>query len=123
MKLVNTANIRSMLRAAGSATRAELAEQIGISTTTVRSLLCGMQANREILAGGQDASSGGRRAERYALNPQRFCGAVFYVGGLLVSQLLTLYTTPVVYLFLDRFSRDAFAEHAAAQPNPATLLP
>ena len=44
---------------------------------------------------------------------------VAIVGGLLVSQLLTLYTTPVVYLYLDRLrqrTRRAFARrHAAAR--------
>ena len=38
------------------------------------------------------------------------------VGGLLVSQLLTLFTTPVMYLALDRFSRrERVAAPAAAR--------
>jgi multidrug efflux pump len=39
------------------------------------------------------------------------------VGGLIVSQVLTLYTTPVIYLYLDRFSRRLRAIRAAGIPR------
>ena len=38
------------------------------------------------------------------------------VGGLVVSQLLTLYTVPVVYLWLDRFR--LWLRRNRAQPLP-----
>jgi hydrophobe/amphiphile efflux-1 (HAE1) family protein len=55
------------------------------------------------------------------------------VGGLLLSQLITLYTTPVVYLYLDRLAhwvrrgrpavdmREAAPPSLGEQPGPATL--
>jgi len=47
------------------------------------------------------------------------------VGGLLLSQILTLYTTPVIYIFFDnvaqRFSRKHAQPPTGNQPHPAVL--
>jgi multidrug efflux pump len=43
------------------------------------------------------------------------------VGGLLVSQALTLYTTPVVYLYLDRFRLWAGRARARRHPHAAVV--
>jgi len=43
------------------------------------------------------------------------------VGGLLVSQVLTLYTTPVVYVYLDRLR--LWADHKWSRPRRAPAAP
>jgi multidrug efflux pump len=44
------------------------------------------------------------------------------IGGLLISQLLTLYTTPVIYLWFDRLARRFSPQREVApgaEPLPA----
>ncbi len=48
----------------------------------------------------------------------RFPLGVTIIGGLLLSQLLTLYTTPVIYLTMERL-RARLAAPAATTPHPA----
>ncbi len=43
------------------------------------------------------------------------------VGGLIFSQMLTLYTTPVVYLYLDRFGEWARGILRGERPRPRAL--
>ena len=43
------------------------------------------------------------------------------VGGLIVSQMLTLYTTPVVYLYLDRFQQWLNRKTGTRRPDDEDL--
>lgn len=90
LKQANLSLLRKALRSMGTATRAELAQETQISSTTVRSLLAELLENREIQSIGYDASSGGRKAERYRLQPGRYHGAAICISdgqvhGLLVN--------------------------------------
>jgi multidrug efflux pump len=48
---------------------------------------------------------------------------VSIIGGLVISQILTLYTTPVVYLYLDRLRLRSHPKDASRQRGPFPSLP
>lgn len=77
LKQANLSLIRKVIKTNGTATRAEIVAKTKISSTTVRSLLTEMMADGEIESIGYDKSSGGRKAERYRFQPNRYHSAVF----------------------------------------------
>jgi len=77
-----------------------------ILMTTMTALLGGLP-----LMLGSGAGSELRRPLGYAM-----------VGGLLLSQILTLYTTPVVYLYLDRLQRWLSPARRTAMPALASKI-
>lgn len=89
MKKVNSALIKQVLKEKGSATKAQITDDTGISATTVRTLLEELIINKEIVSLGLDDSSGGRRAERYALNLNDNISLSFYVKNEFINYALT----------------------------------
>lgn len=79
LKQANLSLIRKVIKIKNTATRAEIANETKISSTTVRSLLAEMIENGEIESMGYDESSGGRKAERYRLRPDRYHSVIFCI--------------------------------------------
>jgi multidrug efflux pump len=77
-----------------------------ILMTTMAALLSGLP-----LVFGNGAGSELRKPLGFAM-----------VGGLILSQILTLYTTPVVYLYLDRLQRWLAPRHRATLPTLAEKM-
>lgn len=88
LKQANLSQIRRVIKRRGTATRAEIAGETQISSTTVRSLLAEMMENGEIKSIGHDKSSGGRKAERYSFKPDKYYGAAICISGSDVHGLL-----------------------------------
>lgn len=89
MKRMNTTLLYRTLIRLGSATRAEVANETNLSATTIRNLFEELEAGGEIVAGALDRSSGGRRAQRYALNPARNLTLALYCAGERIDYRIT----------------------------------
>lgn len=79
MKKVILRGIRAALLALGSATKAELSHTLGISFPTISKFLSQMEKDGELILVGLDDSSGGRRAQRYAYNPEYMLGLAIFL--------------------------------------------
>lgn len=88
LKQANLSLIRKVIRSKGTVTRAEIANETKISSTTVRSLLVDMLENGEIESIGFDESSGGRKAKRYRFRPDKYFGAAFCITDSQIHSLL-----------------------------------
>ncbi|MCJ8006479.1 ROK family protein [Lederbergia wuyishanensis] len=79
MKSVIHRRIRATLLEQGSSTKVELSDALGISFPTISKFLSKMEKEGEIISVGLDQSSGGRRAKRYAYNPEHMLGLAIFL--------------------------------------------
>jgi len=81
MKINNVVLVTQALKSLGSATKAEVAAQTGLSIATCGAVLNELRLTREVLALELEESRGGRPAQRYAYNPDYFSVLSLYAQG------------------------------------------
>jgi glucokinase-like ROK family protein len=87
MRTNNKRQIVELLRKNGSLTKKEIAQQLGVSITTVATFITELINEDRIVPSGSAESTGGRRSELYQLNPD----ASYVIGvDLQVDRLIIL---------------------------------
>jgi hypothetical protein len=81
MKINNVVLVTQALKSLGSATKAEVAAQTGLSIATCGAVLNELRLTREVMALELEESRGGRPAQRYAYNPDYFSVLSLYAQG------------------------------------------
>lgn len=81
IRQVNRAKVRKALQSMESGTKADIAAATGLSFPTVGSLLSSLVKSGEVIHLSQDESTGGRPAERFAINLYHTLAAVIYLEG------------------------------------------
>ncbi|WP_156431415.1 ROK family protein [Bacillus sp. FJAT-29814] len=79
LRKVILSSIRKSLLELGSATKVELSDKLEVSFPTISKFLAQMEKDGEIISVGLDESSGGRRAKRYAYNPEHMLGLAIFL--------------------------------------------
>lgn len=79
LKRVIITSIRKTLLELGNATKVELSDKLEISFPTTSKFIAQMEKDGEIISAGLDESSGGRRAKRYAYNPEYMLGLAIFI--------------------------------------------
>ena len=108
MKKVNSGLIKQVIKEKGSATNAEIVEDTGISATTVRTLLSKLILDQKIVNLGLDESSGGRRAERYALNLNNNLSLSFYVKDNSINYALSDAIGDIIESKIIKFKKNEY---------------
>ena len=89
MKELNISEIKKVILENPMITRSNIASLTNISLTTVGTILTELIENGDIITGGFEESSGGRKAERYYFNKEKYHSLAFCIESKSVKYIIS----------------------------------
>ena len=89
MKELNISEIKRVILENPMITRSNIAALTNISLTTVGNILTELIEDKDIFTGGYEESSGGRKAERYYFNKEKYHSLAFCVENKSITYIIS----------------------------------